>query len=109
MLCSGALAYTYTYNLNLTELPYSDLFMTLLLFFAGFTTIIAYLVAGVKCAEFINPKYGKIIYLLYSVFAFIFFSSFSQTNAILIMSFISSLLVLLNVCGILKLRKDIEF
>lgn len=90
-------------------IPCSDTFMTLLLFFAGFTTIIAYLVAGIKCAEFINPQYGKIIYLLYSIFAFIFFCSFSQTNVILIMSFTSGLLVLLNICGILRLRKDIEF
>ena len=89
--------------------PYSDIFMTLLLFFAGFTTIIAYLVAGTKCAQFINPKFGKIIYLLYSVFAFIFFCNFSQTNVIITMSFLSGMLVLLNVCGILRLRKDIEF
>ncbi|MDG1436968.1 MAG: amino acid carrier protein [Rickettsiaceae bacterium] len=90
-------------------IPYSDSFMTLLLFFAGFTTIIAYLVAGTKCAQFINPKYGKIIYLIYSVFAFIFFCSFSQENVILIMGFTSAFLVVLNICGILKLRKDIEF
>lgn len=90
-------------------MPYSDFFMTTLLFFAGFTTIIAYLVAGMKCAQFINPRYGKTIYLLYSVFAFIFFCNFSQTNVIIIMSLLSGMLVLLNVCGILRLRKDIEF
>jgi len=90
-------------------IPYSDTFMTLLLFFAGFTTIIAYLAAGIKCAQFINPKYGKIIYLLYAIFAFIFFCNFSQTNVMIVMGFLSGLLVLLNVCGILKLRKDIEF
>lgn len=90
-------------------IPYSDIFMTLLLFFAGFTTIIAYLVAGTKCAQFISPKYGKIIYLLYAVFAFIFFCRFSQINVIIIMGFLSGMLVLLNVCGILSLRKDIEF
>lgn len=90
-------------------IPYSDMFMTLLFFFAGFTTIIAYLAAGTKCAQFINPKYGKIIYLLYAIFAFIFFCNFSQTNVMIIMGLLSGLLVLLNVCGILKLRKDIEF
>ena len=90
-------------------IPYSDLFMTLLLFFAGFTTIIAYLAAGMKCAQFINPEYGKTIYLLYAIFAFIFFCNFSQTNVMIIMSLLSGLLVLLNVSGILKLRKDIEF
>jgi AGCS family alanine or glycine:cation symporter len=90
-------------------IPYSDFFMTLLLFFAGFTTIIAYLVAGMKCAEFINAKYGKIIYLLYSVFAFIFFCNFSQKMVIIIMSLLSGMLVLLNVSGIFRLRKDIKF
>ena len=89
--------------------PYSDIFMTLLLFFAGFTTIIAYLAAGTKCAQFINPKYGRIIYLLYAIFAFIFFCNFSQTNVMIIMGLLSGLLVFLNVCGILKLRNDIEF
>jgi AGCS family alanine or glycine:cation symporter len=90
-------------------IPYSDLFMTLLLFFAGFTTIIAFLATGVKCAEFIHPKYGRIIYLMYAVFAFIFFCNFSQVNVMIIMGLLSGLLVLLNVCGILRLRKDIEF
>jgi AGCS family alanine or glycine:cation symporter len=90
-------------------ITHSDFFMTLLLFFAGFTTIIAYLVAGMKCAQFINAKYGKTIYLLYAVFAFIFFCNFSQANVIIIMSFLSGMLVLLNVCGILRLRKDIKF
>lgn len=90
-------------------IPYSDFFMTLLLFFAGYTTIIAYLAAGTKCAQFIYPKYGKILYLMYAIFAFIFFCNFSQTNVIIIMGLLSGLLVLLNVCGILKLRKDIHF
>jgi len=92
-----------------TYIPYSDLFMTLLLFFAGFTTIIAYLAAGIKCSQFINPKYGKAIYLTYAIFAFIFFCNFSQVNVMIIMGMLSGLLVLLNVCGILKLKKDIEF
>lgn len=90
-------------------IPRSDFFMTLLLFFAGYTTIIAYLAAGTKCAQFIYPKYGKIIYLMYAIFAFIFFCSFSQTNVMIIMGLLSGLLVLLNVCGILKLKKDINF
>lgn len=90
-------------------ISYSDLFMTFVLFFAGFTTIIAYLSAGVKCAKFINPTYGKTIYLLYAIFAFIFFCNFPQQNLMMVMSLLSGLLVLLNVSGILKLRKDIEF
>jgi AGCS family alanine or glycine:cation symporter len=90
-------------------IPHSDFFMTLLLFFAGYTTIIAYLAAGTKCAQFISPKYGKTIYLIYAIFAFIFFCSFSQTNVTIIMELLSGLLVLLNICGILKLKKEINF
>ncbi len=90
-------------------IPYSDLFMTLLLFFAGYTTIIAYLTAGTKCAEFINPKYGKIFYLIYALFSFVFFCSFDQTNVIIIMSLLSGLLALINIAGIMKLRKEIDF
>ena len=90
-------------------IPFSDIFMTFLLFFAGYTTIIAYLAAGTKCAQFMSPKYGKAIYLTYAVFAFTFFCNFSQTNVMVIMGLLSGLLVLLNVCGIFKLRKDINF
>ena len=89
--------------------PFSNYFMTLLLLFAGYTTIIAYLAVGIKCARFLNPKYGKIIYLIYAVFAFIFFCNFSQTNLIILMGLLSGLLVLINICGILKLRDSISF
>lgn len=90
-------------------LPYSDLFMTTLFFFAGFAAVNAYLAAGVKCASFLKPKYGKYIYLLYAIFAFVFFCNFSQERVLIIMSLISGLLTLINVIGIIKLRKDIIF
>lgn len=90
-------------------IPYSDLFMTILLFFAGYTTIIAYLAAGTKCAKFISPKYGRLVYLLYAMFAFVFFCNFSQSNVMIIMGLLSGMLVLINIIGILRLRKNIEF
>lgn len=90
-------------------IPYSDLFMTILLFFAGYTTIIAYLAAGTKCAKFLSPKYGRLLYLLYAMFAFVFFCNFSQSNVMIIMGLLSGMLVLINIIGILKLRKNIEF
>lgn len=89
--------------------PYSDLFVTLLLFFAGFTTIIAYLAAGTKCARYINPKYGKVVYLMYAIFAFIFFCNYSQTEVMVVMGLLSGILVLINVSGMIKLRKEIKF
>jgi len=89
--------------------PYSDLFVTLLLFFAGFTTIIAYLAAGTKCARYIHPEYGKVIYLVYAIFAFIFFCNYSQTEVMVVMGLLSGILVLINVSGMIKLRKEIKF
>ena len=89
--------------------PYSDLFVTLLLFFAGFTTIIAYMAAGIKCAKYLNPRYGKIIYLLYAIFAFIFFCNYSSDQIIIVMGLLSGILVLINVSGMIKLRKEIKF
>ena len=90
-------------------IPYSSLFMTFLLFFAGFTTIIAFLAAGVKCSQFVSPKYGKIIYLIYSIFAFAFFCRLSQGKVMILMEFLSGLLVILNLAGIVALRKKIKF
>ena len=89
--------------------PYSDLFVTLLLFFAGFTTIIAYMAAGIKCAKYLNPRYGKIIYLLYAILAFIFFCNYSSDQIIIVMGLLSGILVLINVSGMIKLRKEIKF
>ncbi|NRB10939.1 MAG: sodium:alanine symporter family protein [Rickettsiaceae bacterium] len=89
--------------------PYSDIFVTLLLFFAGFTTVIGFLAVGIKCARFLSPKYGKIIYLIYAPISFIFCSNFSPDKLFIIMDFVSGILVLLSIAGILKLRKEIKF
>ncbi len=89
--------------------PYSNLFITLLLFVAGFTTMISYLTTGIKCSKYINKRYGKIIYLSYAIFAFIFFCNFTADKVIIIMSLLSGLLVLLNIAGIISLKRDINF
>ncbi len=90
-------------------IPHADLFMTILLFFAGFTTVVAFFTAGIKNASFLHPKYGKYIYILYAISAFIFFSSYKADKIYQVMLFVGGLLVLLNIWGILKLRKKIEF
>lgn len=88
---------------------YSDIFLTIVLFFAGFTTIIAYFVAGVKSAEFIFPKYGKVIYLTYGILAFIICSNFTIEKVATIMGLSGVLLVLLNITAIMKMRNEIRF
>lgn len=90
-------------------LPYADIFMTILLFFAGFTTVIAYFAVGVKNAIFISPRYGKWTYIILGIGAFAYFPRFPADDVLNIMLFISGCLVLINVCGIFKLIKEVKF
>ena len=96
-------------NVLAMHLPYADIFMTVLLFFAGFTTVVAYLAAGVKNAVFISPKYGKWSYIILGTLGLTYFSRFPADEIMPIMEFICGCLVLINIFGILKLIKKIEF
>lgn len=89
--------------------PYSDIFMGIFLFIAGFTTIVAFLSVGIKSAGFVGGDIAKKIYLVFAVISFIFFSFFEQEKALLIMSISAGFLILLNTIGIFRLRKFIKF
>lgn len=90
-------------------IPYSEIFMLVLFFLTGFTTIISFFIVGIKCARYLSPKFGYWIYVLYASFAFVFFSFRDQTQVMLIMCVSGGLLMIFNVIGILKLRKIIKF
>ncbi len=90
-------------------IPFVNIYIAVIFFIAGFTTIVGYLVVGQKCARFLHPKYGRRFYFLYSIFAFTFFSYFDQSKVILIMSVSGGLLMIINTCGVLKLRNEIKF
>lgn len=87
--------------------PYMDLFMPLFLFILGYTTLIAYFCVGMKCARFLGPQHGEKIYITYAILAFIFFSFFDQTQALIVMSLSGALLLIINLLGILRLRKEV--
>ena len=89
--------------------PKVEIFMALLFFIAGFTTLVGYLVVGQKCAKFLSPKFGKPIYIIYAIFAFIFFSFHEQEDVMLLMSTSGGLLIIINLLGVLKLRKEVKF
>lgn len=89
--------------------PHIEIYMTLLFFIAGFTTITGYLVVGQKCAQFISSRFGKPIYIGYTIFAFTFFSFHDQEKVMLIMSVSGGLLMICNLFAILKLRQEIKF
>lgn len=89
--------------------PFMHIFMPIFLFIVGYTTLIAYFCVGIKCARFIYPKYGKQLYLVYGVIAWIFFSFFDQAQALLVMSLAGALLLIINLLGIYTLRNQIVF
>ncbi len=99
----------YVVNALKLYLPNVEYFMVVLFTFAGFTTITGYLVVGQKCAKYLNKKYGQFLYILYSIFAFIVFSFYDQEQVILIMSVSGGILMVINILGVFKLRKSIEF
>lgn len=90
-------------------LPYSDYYIAFIFFIAAFTTIIGYLVVGLKAAHFLNNKIGKKLYLLYAIVAFSVFAFADQSDVMLIMGVASGLLMPINLIGVFRLRKEIEF
>ncbi len=91
------------------HVPYANLFMAVLIFLTGYTTVIAYLAVGTKAARFIFPRYGKMIYFVLAVAGFLTFSYLDQSFALLIMSLSGGLLMPINLLGIWRLRKEIAF
>jgi len=89
--------------------PHASWFMTVLLFVTGFINIVTFLTIGFKSARFIHAKYGEHVFVLYSMIAFIFFSFYEQDEVILVMSASSGMLLMVNMLGIIKLRKQIVF
>ncbi|OGN61909.1 MAG: sodium/alanine symporter protein [Chlamydiae bacterium RIFCSPHIGHO2_12_FULL_49_11] len=88
--------------------PYMKVFLPLFLLVTGFTTIIAYMCVGLKCARFLSPKYGERIYVLYGIFAFIYFSYFDPSVPLLVMSIAGALLLIINLLGIFRLRDEVK-
>ncbi len=83
--------------------------MPFFLFILGYSTITAYFCSGVKAAEFLSPKYGRILYFVYAVGALFVFSFLDNYQAMLIMSIAGASLLILNVVGIFILREEINF
>jgi AGCS family alanine or glycine:cation symporter len=92
-----------------TSFPYMNFFMPFFLFLLGYTTILAYFVVGVKCAKFLSPKWGPLVYYGYACFALPFFAFFESTQAFVIMSLSGFFLLALNLAGIFVLRKQVDF
>lgn len=89
--------------------PYMHIFMPIFLFLLGYTTILAYLVAGIKCAKFLSPRWGPIIYYIYACTTLPLFVFVEATQAFVVMSLSGAFLLVLNLVGIFLLRKEVKF
>jgi alanine or glycine:cation symporter, AGCS family len=89
--------------------PAMHIFMPLFLLLLGFTTIISYFCAGIKCAEFISPKIGRRAYYVYGCFSCIGFVFLQTSQALSVMSITAALLLIINLYGIYRLRHEIGF
>lgn len=89
--------------------PYMNIFMPIFIFMLGFSTITAYLIAGIKAAKFLAPKHGKIIFICISSLAFVFFSFYDPSLAMAVMYSCGGLLMVINIPGILALRRYIRY
>jgi AGCS family alanine or glycine:cation symporter len=114
VLCSGVWCTDCAHNFLVTEtfnlhFAYAKHFMAILLFLAGFTTIISFLTVGYKSATFISERWGKIVYSFYAVPALVIFSFCDNTTPQVVMAFCSGLLLCVNLISIFRLRKEIAF
>lgn len=89
--------------------PHVRELMAMLFFLAGWTTVLGFMSVGIKSAKVLSPRYGTAVYIVYAVLAFICFSFVDQNRARLVMYVAGGLLMLLNLVGIFRLRKSIEF
>ncbi len=88
---------------------YAEIFSSSLITIVAYVTTTGYLVVGLKCAKYLNKKFGEKLYLTYSICAFILCSFYDQTSVMLVMSISGGMLLLLNLIGIIKLRNIIKF
>lgn len=89
--------------------PYMNFFMPVFIFLLGYSTMIAFFCVGVKCAKYLSPSKGVFFYYAYAIFSFLFFSFFEKEYALTVMSLAGVSLLIINLYGIFKLRKEIYF
>lgn len=89
--------------------PLMEVFIPVFLLILGYSTIIAYFCVGMKCARVLFPKYGNRVYILYAALILPLFSYLDQSQAYLMMSLAGALLLIINLLGIFKLRKQVTF
>ena len=89
--------------------PYMNYFMPAFLFMLGYNTINAYFCVGLKCADYLSPRFGRSIYYVYAVGALLLFSFIGTNQAQSAMAVAGVSLLIINGYGIFCLRNEISF
>ena len=89
--------------------PYMTFFMPFFLFLLGYSTINAYFVAGLKCAEYLAPRRGRLLYYIYATISLFLFSFVDTLYAQSIMAIVGGMLLVINSFGIYRLRNEVNF
>jgi len=89
--------------------PGMDYFMPLFLFLLGFSTIAAYFVVGLKCAEHVSKKWGGLAFNIYAVLALVLSVFVDTSQAQSVMAISGGLLLIINTWGIWALRKEVSY
>jgi AGCS family alanine or glycine:cation symporter len=89
--------------------PGMHFFMPFFLFLLGFTTINAYFCVGLKCAELLSNKYGRLMYYIYTIIALVCFSYVDTAQAQAVMSVSGGLLLVINCWAIFRLHREISY
>jgi AGCS family alanine or glycine:cation symporter len=92
-----------------SRLPHVQFLMAVFFFLAGWTTVLGYLAVGMKSAKSISSRIGQKIYLAYAVSTLTIFSFLDQSVALTVMTVSGGLLLLINLSGIFKLRREVQF
>jgi AGCS family alanine or glycine:cation symporter len=91
-------------------IPGVNIIWPLFVFMLGYSTLLAIFASGKKAAKFLHPKYGPGLYNLYAITMFLIFSFVGTNEQIMApMSLIGGLLLVINVWGLIKLRKSISY
>ncbi|MBS4167983.1 Amino-acid carrier protein AlsT [Parachlamydia sp. AcF125] len=89
--------------------PWIAFIMPILILILGYTTLVSFLIVGIKCARYLHPERGVSLYLIYTVCVLTFFAFFDQTVALLAMRAAGALLLVINLSGIYRLIGEVEF
>lgn len=89
--------------------PYMHVFMPLFLVLLGYSTVIAFFAVGLKCAEYLGGTVGRKAFYVYASISLFCFSFVDTRQALVVMSITQLFLVVINLIGIYRLRREVDF